>query len=83
MNDLHFLATGPNCWGTGRSIEEAVNNAKRNWPRAYCSIKRPSYTHFTLYCASAPVRIDADTGFVYTAATDLLKIQTSSLATND
>lgn len=80
MTDLHFLAVGPYCWGTGRSIEEAVNNAKRNWPRAFVYVKRPQYTHFSLYCASEPVGLDPFTANIVSEAKDLLKIQTSSLA---
>ena len=44
-----FYAVGPNCWGTGLTLELACKNAAKNWPRHYAGIKRPTPKCFSVW----------------------------------
>lgn len=76
----HYMAVGPYCWGRGTTREEAVRNARQNWPRVH-PVKRPADKHFSIYTSDAPITVDG-MGAVRTTSATLEKIQTSILATD-
>ena len=76
---MNCLAVGPYCWGKGKTLKEAVANAKQHWPYAYYrSIKRVSEKHFSVYISKGELTFDE--GYIRSSTEDLEKIQTSSLA---
>ncbi len=99
MNDtkkpptLHwFYAVGPNCWGTGTTLEKACKNAAANWPRGHSGVKRPNTKHFSVWeikgitpeeCSIS----DFDARLTWKAKPGMnptaVKVQTSSVAVKD
>jgi hypothetical protein len=77
---MNYLAMGPYCWGKGKTREEAVKNARYNWPRAYSSVKQPRDRHFSIYESEGEFTVDGMGGIHSTA--DITKLQTSVLATD-
>lgn len=76
----NFLAVGPHCWGKGKTMEEAIKNAKQNWP-AFSGVRRPQPKHFSLYTSEGLFTVDGMGGIHSTK--DIIKIQTSILAVAD
>ena len=77
---MNFLAVGPYCWGRAATRAEAVKNARQNWPRSYHKIKSPRDHHFSIYTSEGILTVDG-MGYISSTADDIVKIQTSSLAT--
>lgn len=76
---MNYLAVGPYCWGKGTTREQAVSNAKQNWPRsAYPKVKRPQDKHFSIYTSEGEFTVDG-MGSI-TSTKPLEKIQKSILA---
>lgn len=40
MTTMIYIAIGPNCWGKGKTIEEAWKNCKKEWPK-FLSAPKP------------------------------------------
>lgn len=78
---MNWLALGPHCWGKGKTREEAVKNAKVNWPRSFYEVKRPQDKHFSLYTSEGTFAVDG-IGRIHSTKDDITKIQTSVLATD-
>lgn len=78
---MNYLAIGPHCWGKGTTREEAVANAKVNWPRSFSKVKRPQDKHFSLYTSEGTFTVDG-MGSISSTVADIDKIQTSVLATD-
>lgn len=77
---MNYLAMGPHCWGKGATREEAVKNAKQNWPYSYVpSVKRPQDKHFSIYTSEGEFTVDG-MGGIHSTAEKIDKIQTSILA---
>jgi hypothetical protein len=76
-----YYAIGPNCWGIGKTQEEAIKNAKANWP-AFIKPRRPRPEHFSVYATDAPeiTVSDFDGSMSVAAGFSVEKLQTSSLA---
>lgn len=79
---MHYLAMGPHCWGQAETREQAVKNAKQNWPRNFCKVKRPSDKHFSIYTSDGRFSVDG-MGYIRSEGTEITKIQTSILAKED
>lgn len=78
----NFLAVGPNCWGKGNTREEAVKQAKLNFPYRYVpSVKRASDKHFSIYTSEGQFTVDG-LGGIHSTKADIVKLQTSVLATD-
>lgn len=79
---MNYLAVGPHCWGKGKTREEAVKNAKYNFPTAqYRSVKRVMDKHFSIYTSEGDFTVDG-IGGIHSSKDDISKIQTSVLATD-
>jgi hypothetical protein len=79
---MNYLAMGPHCWGKGKTREEAVKNAKVNFPYRYVpSVKRAADKHFSIYTSEGEFTVDG-MGDIQSTKADITKIQTSVLATN-
>lgn len=76
----NFLAMGPHCWGKATTREQAVKNAKQNWPRSFSTVKRPSDKHFSIYTSTGVFTVDG-IGNIHSTVDDIVKVQTSCLAT--
>lgn len=82
---MFYLAMGPYCWGKGQTREEAVQNAKQNFPRSYFpKVKRVMDKHFSIYTCDSQMVV-TDMGYIHTENADnkITKIQTSILADKD
>lgn len=78
---MNYLARGPLCWGKGKTREEAVKNAKRNFPYRYVpSVKRAEDKHFSIYTSEGEFTVSSDIGFINSTVDDIQKIQESILA---
>lgn len=79
----NFLAMGPHCWGKGTTREEAVKNAKLNFPYQYVpSVKRAADKHFSIYTSEGEFSVDG-VGGIHSTKDDITKLQTSVLAKAD
>jgi hypothetical protein len=77
---MNFLAVGPHCWGKGKTREEAVKNARYNFPAAhYRSIKRVMDKHFSIYTSEGEFAVDG-MGNITSTKDDINKLQKSILA---
>lgn len=76
---MNFLAMGPHCWGKGKTMEEAIANAKPNWPRNFCKVKRPQPKHFSVWKSEGEFTVDG-IGSIHSTHAVIEKIQTSILA---
>lgn len=78
---MNWLAVGPHCWGKGKTREEAVKNARYNFPAShYRSIKRVMDKHFSIYTSEGEFTVDG-LGRIESTKDDITKLQTSVLAT--
>lgn len=77
---MNYLAVGPYCWGKGKTREEAVKNARYNWPRAYSRVKQPRDMHFSIYTSEGELTVNG-MGDITSTKDDITKLQKSCLAT--
>lgn len=78
---MNFLARGPYCWGKGKTREEAVANAKKNFPYSYVpSVKRAADKHFSIYTSEGEFTVSDDVGSITSTKNDIQQIQKSILA---
>jgi hypothetical protein len=83
-----YYAVGPNCWGKGFTMAEAIKGARANWPHHYAGIKKPTDKLFSVWLIKSPVPIgfrdisvsDIDGAFSVPKGCDTTKLQTSTLA---
>jgi hypothetical protein len=76
---MNYLAVGPYCWGKADTREQAVKNARYNWPQAYSRIKQPRDKHFSIYTSEGEFTVDG-LGQINSTVDDIVKIQKSILA---
>jgi len=59
-----------------------VSNAKREWPRSFVKVKRPSDKHFSIYSSEGEFTVRQEDGRWHSPS-EVTKLQTSTLATED
>lgn len=78
---MNYLARGPHCWGKGKTREEAVQNAKLNFPRGYLGRgKRIMDKHFSIYTSAGEFTVDDEFGQIRSTVDDIKQTQKSCLA---
>lgn len=75
-----YYALGPNCYGIGKTKEQAIKYARENWPT--WSGRRALKEYFSIWATDAPtIHVsEVDGSIQVTTPYRLEKIQTSTLA---
>jgi hypothetical protein len=52
-----IICVGPNCWGSGKTIEEAWKNCREQWPK-YRGSEKPDKKHVKFFFVPASIFVN-------------------------